>query len=346
MATRAQKIRLGIFMLLAFLLLVGTVGTLAGLQMWNPRNIYFARYRESVSGLEIGSSVKMKGVRVGRVDAVKVTPDAEMVEVTFALDPSAPVTVDTEAVVMSIGITGLKFIELTGGTAKSKALPPNTKKSQIKAGASMMQTLTGKATKISEKMEAVLNNMLVVTGEANRTRLAKLLDSSTRLATNYADLAEDNRKRLKRVLFNLDKATAAMEKTSKQVSTLVVDIKPNIKATLAASSSAAYSLNRAMSKLRPQATLNEITRAAKALRHRIDDPAITSALNALKTSAAQAGQLTRNLSTVVTRSSRQVGRILTHFTSTSKNFRAFSRSIRERPSLLLGGETLKERKIR
>mgnify|MGYP003564474005 CR=1 FL=1 len=114
MATKAQKIRLGVFMLLAFLLLVGTVGTLAGIQMWNPRDIYFVSYKESVSGLDIGSAVKMKGVRVGPVETIKVAPDTESVRVELALDPGTPITVDNKAVGMSIGITGLKVIELTG----------------------------------------------------------------------------------------------------------------------------------------------------------------------------------------------------------------------------------------
>ncbi|MBW2734770.1 MAG: hypothetical protein JRH20_20475, partial [Deltaproteobacteria bacterium] len=142
------------------------------------------------------------------------------------------------------------------------------------------------------------------------------------------------------------KASKEMEKTSREISVLVADARPRIKSALGAASSAAHSINRAASKLRPQAALSEITKAAHALRTRIEDPAITSALDALKSSARQAGQLTANLSKVVVRSSRQVGRILVHFTATSKNFRAFSRSIKERPSLLLGGETLKERKIR
>ncbi|MCK5799504.1 MAG: MCE family protein, partial [Deltaproteobacteria bacterium] len=97
MATRAQKIRLGIFMLLSFLLLFGSVGVLAGMRLWNPRDAYFIRYQESVSGLEIGASVKMKGVRVGRVEKVTVAKGAESVVVDLALTPKTPVTQDTTA---------------------------------------------------------------------------------------------------------------------------------------------------------------------------------------------------------------------------------------------------------
>ena len=59
MSTHAQKIRLGVFMLLATLLFLGSVGTLAGVKLFNPRDRYFVRFTESVSGLEVGSTVKM-----------------------------------------------------------------------------------------------------------------------------------------------------------------------------------------------------------------------------------------------------------------------------------------------
>lgn len=346
MATRSQKIRLGVFMLLSFLLLFGSVGVLAGLQLWNPRDHYFVRYKESVSGLEIGSAVKMKGVRVGRVDSVTVAKNTESVIVNLALDPETPVTVDTEAVVASIGITGLKFVELTGGTAKSKRVDPNTKTSEIKAGASIMQTLTGKATDIATKMEAVLNNVLALTSKDNRERITKLLDNTTKLTGTLADIAEQNKKRVRRILAHVDRTTGALERAAASMNKLVTDVVPPIKSTLAAAANASNAVARITQKLKPQAALNEITRAAAALRKRIEDPAITKALEALRESSAMVGKLSKDVSGLVQRSGRKVGSILGNLNAAARHFKAFSRSIRERPSLLLRGETLKEREIK
>jgi phospholipid/cholesterol/gamma-HCH transport system substrate-binding protein len=353
MATKAQKIRLGVFMLLAFLLLVGTVGTLAGIQMWNPRDIYFVSYKESVSGLDIGSAVKMKGVRVGRVETIKVAPDTESVRVELALDPGTPITVDTKAVVMSIGITGLKFIELTGGHKGSTKLEPNTKKSEITAGESVLQTLTGKATDIATKMEGVLNNVLRVTDGPNRKRIALLLENGAalakslkRMSDNYGDIAVQNKKRLRKVVANLERGSANLERATKAMHKLVTDLRPPIKNALTAAVNASNSISRIAQNVRPQRTLNEFTRAARALRKRIESPGIDKTLSALQKSAANVGNMTRDVSHLVSRSSRRVTRILSLIAATARNFRAFSRSIRERPSLLLGGKTLKEREVK
>ena len=122
MSTRAQKVRLGIFLVSAALIFGGSIVVLAGLKLWNPKDRYFVRYEESISGLELGSTVKMKGVRVGQVEDIDIGDDVESVVVTLSLNPGTPIPEDTRAVMTSIGITGLKFIELTGGSGKAMAL--------------------------------------------------------------------------------------------------------------------------------------------------------------------------------------------------------------------------------
>ena len=109
MSTRLQKIRLGIFMLLSFMLLFGSIAVLAGMKLWNPKDRYFIRFRESISGLEVGSTVKMKGVRVGQVESISIGRDVESVIVTLSLAPKTPITVDTRGIMTSIGITGLNI---------------------------------------------------------------------------------------------------------------------------------------------------------------------------------------------------------------------------------------------
>lgn len=346
MATRAQKVRLGVFMLLAFLLMVGTVGTLAGLSLWNPKHIYYVNYEESVSGLEVGSAVKMKGVRVGRVERVKVAKDAQTVRVELALDPGTPVKQDTQAIVTSIGITGLKFIELTGGTPDSPPVEPNGKKSRIKAGASMMQTLTGKATDIAKKTEQALNNILWLTDKDNRAQVSHMLVNANRLLSAWADIAESNKERIGKILTNVDRTTKSLNKASRSVKKVIDRAGPDINATLGAASRAAHSISRMAAKLKPEDTLAEISSTARALKKRIEDPAITKAMQGLKSAGTMISTLSRDMRAVVRGRDRQLGRILVLLTDAAANLKSFARSIKERPSLLLRGETRKERKIR
>jgi phospholipid/cholesterol/gamma-HCH transport system substrate-binding protein len=343
MSTRSQKIRLGVFMLFSFLLFAGSVGTLAGLKLWNPRDRYFVRYRESISGLEIGSTVKSKGVRVGQVEKIDVS--VESVLMTLTLEPGTPVTVETEAVMTSIGITGLKFIELTGGTAKSKRISPNTEKSYIKPGTGILETLTGKASDIALKMELVLNNVLHFTDDANRLRVQKLLDDIDKLAVSADSILQENKPRVKKIVASLDHSTAAVEKGANALHDVIKDNQQNLREAIAAATNAARSIDRAAAGLKPQATLGAITDAAKSVKKRIEDPNIDKTFASLNQAAARIAKLSEELSKVMHQRDRQLGTIMVNLDRASNSFKEFARSIKERPSLLLRGETYKEKDV-
>lgn len=345
MSTRAQKIRLGVFMILALLLFLGAVGTLAGIKLFNPRDRYYVRFKESVSGLEMGSPVKMKGVRVGQVDKIRVSADVESVEVTLALDPYTPITVHTQAVMTAIGITGLQFVELTGGTARSKRIPPNTDKSLITPGSSTLQTLTGKAESIAIKMEAVLNNLLKFTDEGYRTRVRALLEDTDKLAITAEGVLTENRPRIKKVFANLDRTTRVLDKSAYALSKLVKENSGNVQQALVAASSAAKALDRSLQNLRPQKTLNAINSAAGSFRRRVDDPNLKRTMASMAAASARLSTTTAELNKILRHWDRQVGNMMSNLNRASRYLKDFSRAIKDRPSLLLRGETVKEKRI-
>ena len=345
MSTRAQKIRLGIFMILAILLFLGSIGTLAGVKFFNPRDLYYVRYTESVSGLEVGSTVKMKGVRVGQVDKINIGADVENVVVTLALKPNTPVKKNTMAVMTAIGITGLQFIELTGGTQRSAKIPPNTPRSFIKAGSSMMSTLTGKAEVLAIKMEAAINNILKVTDEANRNRVRSLLKNTDTLLVSGNKLIEENRSQVKQVFANLDRTTRTLNRSARTINKLVKNNSGRVETALTAAASAARSMDRSLTGLRPKATLNNINTAANSFKRRMEDPKIGRLLVSLNKTATQLTRLTVQTAKVIRHRDRQLGSIMFNLDRASDYLKKFSRSIKERPSLLLRGETVKHKRI-
>jgi phospholipid/cholesterol/gamma-HCH transport system substrate-binding protein len=346
MTTRAQKVRLGVFMVLALLLFLGAVATLAGMKLWNPRDRYHVRFSESISGLEVGSTVKMKGVRVGQVEKIEINKEnVESVVVTLTLNPKTPVPEDTRAVMTSIGITGLQFIELTGGTNRAKRITPNTPESFITPAKGTLESLTGKASDIAVKMEEVLNNLRWLTAEDNRTRVRKILDDADKLLVTWEGLGSENRPRLKRILSNVDRTTALLEKASHNVSKLVEDNSGQLKEAITAASAAAKSLQHVAQGINPQATLNAITGAATSMRKRIEDPAITHALASVNAAVSRLGTFAVDLGKVVRTRDRQLGMVMENLDRASSYLKEFARSIKERPSLLLRGETIKERKV-
>ena len=111
-----------------FIALLG-VALLAGM-LWLSRTDYrgvYDRYYtymdESVSGLSNDSSVKYRGVDVGRVKEVILNTDnSEQVRIALDLVRGTPVKEDTFAVLETQGLTGITTVNLRGGTRAAPIL--------------------------------------------------------------------------------------------------------------------------------------------------------------------------------------------------------------------------------
>jgi phospholipid/cholesterol/gamma-HCH transport system substrate-binding protein len=232
MATRTQKVKLGVFLTAATVLFAGTVIVLTGMGLWEERWTYFIEFSESVSGLEQGAPVKLRGVRVGTVEAIRVDPDnVEVVEVRIQVDKGTPIKTDTQAYINMQGITGLKFIELAGGTAEAKLLPPG---SEIQAGQSMLEQLTGRATDIGLKVEKLLNNILYMTRDKNQERVDQIIASAEASTQNLEQLSSelsqtlqvtralvaDNREELDQLISNAGETSARANETLTEINEL------------------------------------------------------------------------------------------------------------------------------
>jgi len=113
----------------AFVLVLGTA--LIGAVLWlssgvpyrTTHDTYLVYMKESVSGLNLNAPVRYRGVEVGRVRNIALAPgNVEQVQLTLAIASDTPVKADTIAVLQTQGLTGIAFVELTGGSRDSPPL--------------------------------------------------------------------------------------------------------------------------------------------------------------------------------------------------------------------------------
>lgn len=240
MATRSQKVKLGVFLTVSIVLFVGTLIVLTGMEMWQERTLYYVNFTESVSGLEKGAPVKLRGVRVGTVDDIRVEPgNVEVVEVTLAVERGTPIKRDTKAYINMQGITGLKFIELQGGTADAERLPPG---GNIPPGKGLLDELTGRASDIGLKIEKVLNNTLYMTRQENQKKVDAILTHAESSMASLDSLAaeleatlravraliEANHDNAGELLVNLNQAAAQLSHTLRDVQATSTEIRGTV----------------------------------------------------------------------------------------------------------------------
>lgn len=112
MSRKTSNFVLGLFVTVGILIGVGIIVWLGASRYFQKGPVYVTYFDESVQGLEVDSSVKYRGVDVGRVEKIGVAPDYKLIEIVMRIDLEGDLERDIVAQLKTAGITGIVFIEL------------------------------------------------------------------------------------------------------------------------------------------------------------------------------------------------------------------------------------------
>ena len=173
METRANYVLIGAFTVLTavFLLLFALwAAKFSSDRDWDRYEVIFS---EPVTGLTEGGSVQYNGIGVGTVDRLSLDPDdARNVIALLKLKADTPVKVDTRAKLSQQGITGVPFIQLTGGSPQAALLEPNDNDDIpiIRTEPSALQNIADTANRLVARMDELLS-------EQNIERISTTLEN-------------------------------------------------------------------------------------------------------------------------------------------------------------------------
>ncbi|TMQ11194.1 MAG: MCE family protein [Deltaproteobacteria bacterium] len=175
MASRAQHIRVGLFATATLILLGVVLAVFGGLRLWDDVDRYRIVFDTSVIGLEPGAQVYLNGIKVGTVDDVDVAAsDIAKVAVVIKVKHDAPIHTDTRAILQHAGITGLKTIDLRGGTSATPRL----------AAGAEIATGTGSVDKLEAQAQAIVDDAAALVRRAHQLtdHLVAVTDSVSAIA--------------------------------------------------------------------------------------------------------------------------------------------------------------------
>lgn len=78
---------------------------------------------QKVGGLERGSDVRISGIRVGTVSAQTLDQKNFQAKVTMSISPDVTLPKDTQAAIVSDGLLGAKYVNLTPGQSTEHIAP-------------------------------------------------------------------------------------------------------------------------------------------------------------------------------------------------------------------------------
>jgi phospholipid/cholesterol/gamma-HCH transport system substrate-binding protein len=122
---RALKLRVGVFVVVALLVFLGTIYALgARARLFESRYTIYADFAQ-VAGLVEGATVRLAGVQIGRVSAVTLPPEPGgkvRVAMSVATQYANRIRGNSVARIATQGLLGDKIIEITVGSPDTPAL--------------------------------------------------------------------------------------------------------------------------------------------------------------------------------------------------------------------------------
>jgi phospholipid/cholesterol/gamma-HCH transport system substrate-binding protein len=248
METKVKYVIVGLFVIL-----LGA--TSIGVFLWLGRGLerttyerYYAYFRESVSGLNPNAPVKFRGVDVGRVKEIAINPkNIEEVRLSMEIAQGTPIKTDTVATLQIQGLTGLAFVNLSGGSQAAPLLKAKAGDIYpvIRTGPSLLLRLDSELTNLISGVNAFTGDARAVIDEENRRKLRQILGDLAVLTRtlakrsetvdegvvrgaeamrNIARITEQLHGRLPALLDNVAATTASLQGTAAAIDTAGVEV--------------------------------------------------------------------------------------------------------------------------
>lgn len=223
METRASYLLVGSFVLVFFFGLVGFAIWLAKAQFDAELTRYDIFFNGSVTGLKDGSPVRYSGVRVGEVvyiglDRENPSRARAMIEV----ESITPVTTDTNASLEFEGLTGGRYILLSGGKPGGEPLlaTGNQKRPQIPSKTSQLESLLEGAPGIIAGANALLNQANELLGPDNLNNISTILANVSR----FSGALSENEDRFRSLIQDSAETMASLKNTAAQLDGLALSL--------------------------------------------------------------------------------------------------------------------------
>jgi phospholipid/cholesterol/gamma-HCH transport system substrate-binding protein len=342
MVSKEQKVRVGLFFLIGILLVSALFFISLGRALFTPKKTYHIKFENtSVSGLDVGGNVRYQGINVGEIQRIEVSrEDIGNIIVTIRVDEETPIKEDMKANLAMMGITGLKQIELTGGTNQAKDLPEGA---YIKTGTSAIANITGEAQIIADKLELLLNNLNNFADLDNQQAVSDILANTSYILEKNRDAISVTIDHSARVSANLEKATEELAVSAAYLREFIEAGKVDmIFENMVRVSESTEQLVQDFSKnIRPErldtitANIAEFTAMLKSEDTGGLIQKTSEVLVELKSILRQTDKTTQLIDMTVLKSSRDIVEAIETLNDTLENLNEFSRIISEEPSRLI-----------
>ncbi len=229
----SREIRIGAFGIVTLALFIIGVNYIKGKDIFNKSRTFFAVYN-ATSGIQDAAPVSINGFNIGKVTHIGFLSKNSN-KILLELTVYDPVFIPSNSVarIFSLDLLGTKNVEIIMGDSRNPAMDGDTLTSGIQM--SLSDEVNAQVAPIKEKAENLLSSL-----DTMVTVLQSVFNSETRSNINASFLSIRNtltnlesttynldtlvygqRKRLERIMFNIEEITANFRENEKNISTIL-----------------------------------------------------------------------------------------------------------------------------
>src|SRR5271170_6858921 len=209
-----EQALVGLFVLVAAALLIGTVLAVSG--TFSSGGVPHHTYFKSAGGLTPGAVVRYAGMKAGKVEGVRVDPkDSTRIEIDFSVRPGIPVKTDSVAKIATLGALSENFVEVGAGTKDAPLAPAGSELKSVETFGigdlgDMLASLKPEADEVMQNLNQRLTELQVTIARVN-----DLLDDKNRenvggSLNNLNAMLADSRPKVSASLANIQVASAKL----------------------------------------------------------------------------------------------------------------------------------------
>jgi phospholipid/cholesterol/gamma-HCH transport system substrate-binding protein len=204
----SNELKVGAAIVLAAVVAFAGVRFFQNVPLFGSSYVLYAEF-DDAGGLTGGNPVRMKGVKVGSVDRVRLDPKTQTVRVRLQMQRGPVIPKGSQAQVSGISALGGVHVKITPGPRANAQLAPGSTLEAPAEGSSLDQ-LTAQAPALASKADSVLTGANATLAGLNRqlrnpdSDLRRTLASLRAMSGDLEQITEAEAETIRRLLRNLE----------------------------------------------------------------------------------------------------------------------------------------------
>jgi phospholipid/cholesterol/gamma-HCH transport system substrate-binding protein len=243
---KTSNFMLGLFVTIGILLGAAAILWWGASKYFQKGSPYVTYFDESVQGLQVDSSVKYRGVDVGRVEQIRVAPDNNLIAVVMKVQLQGDVEKNTVAQLKAAGITGIVFVELDRRNPDDPDLAPKLEFTPdypvIPSRPSQISQILASIDTVMEKVREVDFQEIFSQGKKELRDLSAQFQQTAKSMEGFFEGPTTQS-----ILKNVESATRRADKSLLRMEKILAE--GNLERILARTESAAVQMDRSMARV-------------------------------------------------------------------------------------------------